>query len=438
MAQRPTLTIRGGGRLRGTVEVAGAKNAATKMMIASLLTDEPVTLYNCPNIEDVDITAELCQVVGASVERQGRSLRLHTPEITSTTVTGLSRSNRLPILALAPLLARAGKAAVPVVGGDAIGPRPVNYHLQALQQMGAAIESTSQEYRASAARLRGTSVHLPYPSVGATENIILAAVLAEGRTFILGAAMEPEILDLIKLLQQMGAIIELRANRVIIVEGVERLHGAEYTIMPDRLEAASFALLAAASDGDILVNGARQDDLITFLNTLRRVGADYEVTGSGIRFGRGGGKLKGVEVETETYPGFATDWQQPLVVLLTQAEGLSVVHETVYEDRFGYVQDLVRMGANIGVFSKCLGELPCRFRGQSYRHSAVINGPTQLRGAEIAIPDIRAGMAQVLAALVAEGESRLTGVEHLLRGYEGLVDKLRHIGADFDYQKGSA
>ena len=275
-------------------------------------------------------------------------------------------------------------------------------------------------------------VSLPYPSVGATETAILAAVLAAGRTRIDNAAVEPEIVDLIKFLQRMGAIIEMGANRVITVDGVHKLRGGRYTVVGDRLEAASWANLAIATGGEIVVEGASQDQMVTFLNTVRRIGADYEMTNEGIRFRRGKDGLYGIELETDTYPGFATDWQQPTVVTLTQAKGISVVHETVYEDRFGYTEDLVRMGADIGVFAKCLGELECRFRNHSQPHSAVITGPTPLRGAKIEIPDIRAGMAQVIAALVAEGESELTGIHHLERGYEELWNKLRAVGADFE------
>ena len=426
------LTIRGGRPLSGSVTVSGAKNAATKMIIASLLTDEPVILENCPDIEDVGITVRLCQNLGAVITRQGGTLVLHTPKITNRTVKRQSRSNRLPILALSPLLHRAGEAEVPMVGGDAIGPRPVDFHISALRQMGAVITETDEGYVAHAKKLVGATLTLPYPSVGATENIIFAAVLAKGRTRIAGAAIEPEITDLVKLLQKMGAIIEFGADRSMTIDGVEHLHGTRHTILPDRLEAASFALLALATNGEITVDGARQDELMTFLNTIRRIGADYTVTDTGITFCRGNKPLKGIALETDTYPGFSTDWQQPLIVLLTQAKGLSVVHETVYEDRFGYTETLRQMGAEIGVFNKCLGELTCRFRSHSQRHSAVINGDTPLHGATIEIPDIRAGMAHVIAALVAEGTSELTGIEHLERGYESFWDKLRNVGADFD------
>jgi UDP-N-acetylglucosamine 1-carboxyvinyltransferase len=302
--------------------------------------------------------------------------------------------------------------------------------------MGAKIEVLEHGYRATAPKtgLHGNLIALPYPSVGATESVIFAAVLAKGRTRIENAATEPEIVDIVKLLQQMGAIIEFGANRVITIDGVDRLWGTTYRIMPDRMEAASWANLAIASNGEIEVVDARQDDLATFLNTVRRMGGDFTVSDDSITFKRGKGGLVGIELETDTFPGFMTDWQQPTVVSLTQAKGISVVHETVYEDRFGYTEDLRRMGADIGVFSKCLGELPCRWRNRSLRHSAVIKGVTPLYGAKIEIPDIRAGMAQVIAALVAEGESELTGVHHLERGYEKLWDKLRALGADFSLE----
>ncbi len=431
-----SIKITGGKPLSGEVQISGAKNVATKMMIASLLTDQPVILHNCPHIGDVDITADLCKAVGAQITFEGDTIRLQTPKIKNTSARRQSRRNRLSVLALAPLLYRAGKAAVPLVDGDQIGPRPVNFHVEALRQMGAQIDENKGAYTAKLkGRFKGgATIKLPYPSVGATETIMMAAVTADGRTKIRGAAIEPEVTDLIKLLQQMGAIIELQADRTIIIDGVEKLIGAEYTIMPDRNEAASYGVMAIATGGDIFVRGARQDDLITFLNTVRRIGGAYRVEEGGIRFrrSRSGRALRGIELETDTHPGFMTDWQQPLVVLLTQADGMSVIHETVYENRFGYTEALRQMGASITVFKKCLGELPCRFNGQEQWHSAVIKGPTPLHAAEITIPDIRAGMAHVIAAMVAEGTSTLHGIEHLLRGYDHLLEKLEDVGAQFE------
>lgn len=431
-----SLTITGGKPLHGSVEVSGAKNAVSKMMIASLLTKEPITLHNAPAISEVDITAEILQAIGTKVTRDGSTLTLHTPKIEQTKVVKQSRQNRLSVLAISPLLHRAGHAELPLASGDQIGPRPVNFHMNALKQMGAIIEQKENEYDAKTSGLHGATIHLPYPTVMGTENIILAATLAKGRTYIHNAAIEPEIVDLIKMLQRMGAIIEFRANRVVIVDGVTELHGTDYSVLPDRMEAASYGVAAIATGGEVLAKGARQDDMITFLNTLRRIGAEYEILPEGIIFRRGNGSLRGIELETDTHPGFMTDWQQPLVVLLTQAEGLSVIHETVFEDRFGYTQALQQMGANIGVFSKCLGELHCRFKGKGHKHSAIIGGATPLTASNIEMPDIRAGMAYVIAALVARGASSLTGVDHLVRGYgPSFTDKLAAIGADFEVDK---
>lgn len=422
--------INGGQKLNGSIKISGAKNAATKMMIASLLTPEPCVLENFPDIGDVKITEELCALVGSKIEKQENILKIHTPVVINSRVVSLSRRNRIPILALGPLLARVGEAEIPVLGGDKIGPRPVDIHFDALTAMGAEIEVLSDRYVARAKNgLHGTKIILRFPSVGATENSILAAVLAKGRTVIQNAAIEPEILDLIKMLQKMGAIIELGANRVIYIDGVSGLRGAAHKILPDRNEAVSFACLAAATRGEILAEGARQDDLITFLNTFRRIGGEYEIKENGILFRREG-ELRPVKIETDTHPGFMTDWQQPLVVLLTQASGISQLHETIYEDRFGYAQDLNSMGADIAVKTECLGELDCRFKDKSFNHSAVISGPTKLKAANLTVRDLRSGIAHVIAALTAEGESVVNGVEEIDRGYKNLDKRLKALGAE--------
>lgn len=412
------------------MRLAGAKNAATKVMVASLLTDEPCVLRNMPQIGDVKITAELCESIGSNLVMTGNEVRVHTPEIKNFKVVSLSRRNRIPILALGPLLARVGQAEIPYLGGDAIGPRPVDIHLEGLTMMGAKIEVRDNSYFASAPQgLKGAKISLRYPSVGATENIILAAVLAKGRTVIQNAAVEPEIIDLIKMLQKMGAIIELGTNRMIAIEGVKKLSGVTHAILPDRNEAVSFACLAVATGGNVLVEEARQEDLITFLNALRRIGGEYAVEKDGIRFWRSG-ELRAAEVETDTHPGFMTDWQQPFTVLLTQARGMSVIHETVYEDRFGYAKDLNSMGARITVSTECRGELFCRFKGGQCNHSAIIEGPTKLKAAKLTVRDLRSGIAHIIAALIAEGESVIEGAEEIERGYERIDERLKMLGAD--------
>lgn len=441
------LIVRGGSRLTGSVKICGAKNAVGKMIIASLLTDEEVRLSNVPLNQETDIAVELISAIGAEVIREGSMLVIR-PAIKTSRVPELSRKNRLPVLALGPLLARVGSAEIPfagataqpasfaemtkaasLAGGDKIGARPVDFHIAALEKLGAEVTASGGIISAKADGLSGASITLPYPSVGTTENILLAAVLAKGRTSIANAATEPEIIDLVKMLQKMGAIIEFGANRQIFVEGVSRLKGTDHELLPDRLEAASFAVMALATGGDITVLGADQEHLITFLNTVRRLGGEYQVMEGGIRFWRTG-PLKAIHVETDTHPGFATDWQQPLAVLLTQAKGNSIIHETVYEDRFGYTADLVRMGADIEVVTKCLGDIPCRYQGKMYPHSAIIHGPTHLKGAKLEMRDIRAGMAHLIAALIAEGESEITGVEHIDRGYENIDERIKSLGAD--------
>jgi len=426
------FVINGGKKLQGEVQLAGAKNAATKMMIASLLTEELCVLKNFPRIGDTEIVAELCQLIGAQLEYGDHELKIHTPTIKQTQVMSLSRRNRIPILAIGPLLARAGEAEVPILGGDKIGPRPVNLHINALEALGAEITVTEDSYKAVAKDgLKGASIDLQFPSVGATESIILAAVLAQGETIINNAAIEPEVIDLIKMLQKMGAVIELGANRTIRIGGVEKLKGVTHSIIPDRNEAVSFACLAVATDGDILVKDARQNDLLTFLNALRKIGGGYEITDEGIRFYKEK-ELSSMEIETDAHPGFMTDWQQPFTVLLTQAQGTSVIHETIYEDRFGYTNDLNQMGADIKVFSKCLGELDCRFNSQGFNHSITVHGPTPLKAINTQVRDLRSGMVNIISALIAEGTSLISGVEEIDRGYERIDERLRGLGAEID------
>lgn len=422
--------INGGKKLDGEIKLVGAKNATTKMMVASLLTDEPCFLENFPHIGDAEITAELCRSIGSKIEKDRDVLRIQTTDIKNPKVVSLSRKNRIPILALGPLLARVGEAEVPFLGGDKIGARPVDIHIDSLKAMGAEIEITDSSYIARAKDgLKGATIVLRYPSVGATENTILAAVLAKGRTIIQNAATEPEIIDLIKMLQKMGAIIELGVNRVIYIDGVKKLRGVYHRVLPDRNEAASFACLGAATGGKVYVKQARQDDLITFLNSLRRIGGDYEVTKEGIIFYRNG-ELRPINIETNTHPGFMTDWQQPFAVLLTQANGQSNIHETVYEDRFGYINDLNLMGANIKLLTKCPEGSVCRYNDKNYQHQAVINGRTPLKAASLKVRDLRSGIAHIIAALIADGESAIEGVEEIDRGYERIDERLRFLGAD--------
>lgn len=422
--------VTGGVPLRGTVSIPGAKNAASKELVACLLADTPVTLENVPLIGEIDLTCDLLKGLGAKVKRSGHRVIVDASSLSTPQVSAAySRKNRIPILLLGPLLHRFGEAVIPALGGDAIGARPVDFHVAALQKMGATIVNEGDVTVARATRLSGTVIDLPYPSVGATENVMLAAVKAKGTTVIRNAAVEPEIVDLAMLLQAMGAIIHQDVNRTWIIEGVEKLMGTTHQVVPDRLVAASFAIAAVITKGDVFVKGARQVDLLSFLNALRRVGVTYEIRQDGIRFQGTDSDFKAIAIETDVFPGFSTDWQQPFVILLTQADGVSIVHETVYEERFGYTDALKKMGAKIQLHKECLGAKECRFRNRDYRHSAVIVGPTALKPSTIVVPDIRAGFSYLLAALIANGTSVLTGVGHLERGYEDLIGKMTSLGA---------
>jgi UDP-N-acetylglucosamine 1-carboxyvinyltransferase len=423
--------VKGGRSLEGEVLLSGAKNSATKMMIASLLTEEQCVFSNFPQIGETEITTELCEKFGSEIQRSGSVLTIRTKEIKNNRVTELSRKNRIPILAIGPLLARTGEAEVPVLGGDKIGARPVDMHIEALKMFGAEVERTEAGYHATAPNgLKGASIKFGFPSVGATENALLASILAKGKTVLRNAATEPEILDLVKMLQNMGAIIELGADRVIVVEGVERLRGVHHRVIPDRNEAVSFACLAIATRGEIFVRDAVQEHLITFLNTVRRLGGEYAVLKEGIMFYRDSEKMKPISIETETHPGYMTDWQQPLAVLLTEAEGDSQIHETIYEDRLGYTTDFNALGGKIELFTDCGDFGECRFSGKGFRHRAVIHGPISLRGGELKVRDLRAGWASLLIALVADGETVIDGVEEIDRGYADVDGRLLKLGAD--------
>jgi UDP-N-acetylglucosamine 1-carboxyvinyltransferase len=424
-----TYRIEGGAPLRGHIRASGAKNAATKQIVASLLTDEEVILHNVPEIGDVAITIDIVQSLGAQVEwTDDSTLRLHAASVKSGEVpVAFSGLNRIPVLLIGPLLHRYGTASVPLLGGDEIGARPLNYHVGALQQLGATISVEADCWRARADRLKGTLIDLPYPSVGATESALLSSVLAEGTTVIRNAAVEPEIIDTILLLQKMGALIAVEVDRTIVIEGVAKLRGAEHTLLPDRIEVASFACAAVATDGDVFIEGAEQGQIMAFLNALRRVGGEFEVRPDGIRFFRGG-DLRSISLETDVHPGFATDWQQPFVALLTQAAGLSVIHETVYEQRFGYTSVLSEMGATIELYKTCLGAKTCRFRYGDHPHSCLVQGPTPLHGISMQIPDLRAGFSYVIAGLVGKGTSTIDGAQYVERGYAHIPDKIERLG----------
>ncbi len=433
------LKIKGGLPLEGSVKAAGAKNAITKMLVASLLSDKRCTFYNVPNIAEVEITVDLCKEIGSEIhwDRQEGVIEIITKGLKTTYVPQrFSGSNRIPILMIGALLGRTDEdIIVPTAGGCKIGKRPVDFHMSALEKLGATIEYREMKkegaYFARAHNgLKGAVIHLPYPSVGATENAILAAARAKGKTEIKNAAVEPEIIDLILFLQKLGVIISVDVDRTIRVEQTVQFFDVEHTVVSDRIEAASLGMAAIATKGKVFVEGAQHQNLIIFLNKLREVGAGFMVKSNGIEFFYRGPLKGGVHIETDVHPGFLTDWQQPFVVLLTQAEGHSVVHETVYENRFGYTEILKTMGADIELFTQCLGGRECRFASQNFYHNAIIRGPTPLISKDITIPDLRGGFAYVMAALIAPDVSILSGAHYLDRGYENLVHKLATLGAN--------
>jgi UDP-N-acetylglucosamine 1-carboxyvinyltransferase len=432
------ITVHGGKPLIGRVNVKGAKNLVTKAMVAALLGESASILKDVPFISDVEIVSRLLQLHGVVIEHGTDGVMTLDPtKVASARMADIDAhagSSRIPILFCGPLLHRLGEAFIPGLGGCHIGDRPIDFHFEVLRNFGAIIEELENGTRLSAPKgLHGAKVKLPYPSVGATEQVLLTAVRAEGLTELSNAAIEPEIMDLIAILQKMGAIISVDTDRVIRIEGVKELKGYTHRAIFDRNEAASWACAALATNGDIFVGGARQQDMTTFLNVFRKVGGAFEIEDDGIRFFHPGGDLKPVVLETDVHPGFMTDWQQPLVVALTQAKGLSIIHETVYENRFGFTDALVQMGAQIQIYKECLGGTACRFGQRNFNHSAVISGPTELHAADIRVPDLRGGFSHMVAALAAKGTSNVTNVQLISRGYEHFLQKLTDLGADFSY-----
>jgi UDP-N-acetylglucosamine 1-carboxyvinyltransferase len=408
--------VTGGSPLRGSVRIAGAKNAVLKLMAAAVLTDAPVRLHNVPKISDVMIMRETMADIGFTVRRvNGDAL-----EITAGDADWLfvpleaAMKMRSSFILLGPLLTRFGQVIISNPGGDRIGRRPVDLHVAAMESLGATIEYKNGYYFARAPRgLRGARIAFPYVTVMGTENALLAAVLARGTTVIDNAALEPETDDLVAMLCSMGARIERTAPHRLEIEGVDGLRGAEHRVIGDRLEAGTFAIAAAVTGGEVEMQGVDPGHLGSFLDVLGSMGVPYETTDGGLRVGAAG-SYRCCDVETAPYPGFATDLQAPLAVLMTQADGDSRIHETIYEDRLDYTMELVKMGAVIEVEDQ---------------HTACIAGPTQLHGREVTIADLRAGATLVLAALAADETSVISGVEHVDRGYEQIEAKLVALGA---------
>ncbi|MCK6557377.1 UDP-N-acetylglucosamine 1-carboxyvinyltransferase [Candidatus Binatia bacterium] len=414
------IVIRGGARLGGEVRVDGAKNAALPILLAALLTREPCTFRNVPRVVDVRTTLRLLANLGAAVEEDGDSVRVHADRLARLEAQyELVKTMRASFLALGPLLARFGRSRVSTPGGCAIGTRPVDLHIDGLQRLGARIRLQHGYVEAETDRLRGAQISLAMPSVGATEHLMMVAALAEGTTIIENAAREPEIVDLAAALTAMGARIRGAGEPAITIDGVAELHGADFTIIPDRIEAGTFMMAAAVTGGDVYVRGARAEHLQAPVLKLREAGVEVCEDAEGVRV-TGNGRLRSVDVKTMPFPGFPTDLQAQLMAAMTLADGRSVISETIFENRFMHVQELNRMGADIKIEG----------------HNAIVRGVTALSGAPVMATDLRASVCLVLAALAAQGTTEIARVYHLDRGYVGIEEKLSALGADIKRVKG--
>jgi UDP-N-acetylglucosamine 1-carboxyvinyltransferase len=419
------IVIKGGRPLSGKIPISGAKNAALALMPCALLTDEPLTLRNLPRLADVDSFGHLLNQLGVSTTVEGarkgefgRVMTLRAAAIAATVAPyDIVRKMRASILVLGPLLARAGEATVSLPGGCAIGNRPIDLHLRALQALGAEIEIAAGYVKATAPKggLTGGDVRFPTVSVGATENALMAAVLAKGTSVIENAAREPEITDLAQCLNAMGAKITGLRTDTLTVEGVERLHGATYAVMPDRIEAGSYACAALITGGSLELVGARRETMPSILSGLQDAGAIIEEGRDGIKVSADGG-IRPLSISTAPFPAFPTDMQAQFMAMLSLGEGTSLLTETIFENRYMHVPELNRMGADIEV------------RGRS----AVVRGVDRLVGAPVMATDLRASMSLVLAGLAAEGETQVHRIYHLDRGYERLEEKLQAVGADIE------
>ncbi len=409
------IAIQGQARLQGMVPIAGSQNAVLPVIAACLLTEDECYLEDIPRLADVNTMGGAIVEMGATVSSEGNnSLRINAAGLNSVEPPyEYVRRMRASFLLMGPLLGRIGRVKISLPGGCAIGARPIDLHLKGMAAMGATIQVNKGNVEAVATRLKGASIYLDFPSVGATENIMMAAALAEGTTIIENAAGEPEIVDLANLINNMGGRVTGAGTRVIKVEGVEKLHGAHHTVIPDRVEAATFMIAAAATGGEIVLENVIPTHLKAVMAKLAEAGVSFQEENGNIRV-CSRLPLKAVDIKTLPYPGFPTDMQAQFMALLTIAQGSSIITETVFENRFMHVNELKRMGANIVIEGHC----------------AVVKGKDRLTGASVKATDLRAGAALAIAGLMAEGETKITCVHHIDRGYEDFVGKLQSLGAD--------
>ena len=412
-----SIVVTGNGPLNGQIPIAGAKNACLTLMPATLLSDEPLTLTNAPRLSDIRTMTTLLQSLGAEVStlNDGKVLAMSSHDLNNLTADyDIVRKMRASILVLGPMLARAGAAVVSLPGGCAIGARPVDLHLKALEAMGADLDLRDGYVHASArGGLKGAVFEFPFVSVGATENAVMAATLAKGTTVLKNVAREPEIVDLVDCLRRMGAQIEGEGTDTITVQGVDRLSGATHPVVTDRIELGTYMLAPAIAGGEVELLGGRRDLLQAFIEKLEEAGVSVTDTENGLKVTRNGNGIHAVDVTTEPFPGFPTDLQAQMMALLTTAEGVSVLEERIFENRFMHAPELMRMGAQIDV----------------HGGTATVTGVSSLRGAPVMATDLRASVSLILAGLAAEGETRVNRVYHLDRGYEQVEEKLRAVGA---------
>jgi UDP-N-acetylglucosamine 1-carboxyvinyltransferase len=415
------FVITGGTPLHGEIAASGSKNSALPALAAALLTAEPVTLHRIPRVRDIRTMQRLLVDIGSTVDVVGETVRIATPRIASPEAPyELVKTMRASSLVLGPLVARAGRARVSLPGGCAIGARPINLHLAGLEHLGANIEQSHGYIEASAPNgLRGSSIHFDRITVTGTEDLMMAAVLARGETVLDNAAREPEVKDLADLLVAMGAKIEGAGTSSIRIQGVDKLGGAEYTIIHDRIEAGTFLIAGAITRGELTVTNCPVDHLSALLVKLRQAGVEVTTPDANIAVVRVPGRLRSADMTTEEYPGFATDLQAQYMALMTQAEGIAIISETIFENRFMHAQELARMGANI------------RLDGRN----ALVAGPRELTGAGVIASDLRASASLVLAALAARGETVIDRVYHIDRGYEKIEEKLARAGARIERAK---
>ncbi len=407
------IIVTGGRELQGTIRVSGAKNAVLPAMAASLLAPGSSMLHDIPRLADVEIMCELLEYLGSDTEFQGDQLKIDTSGVVSWEAPyEYMRKMRASVLVMGPLVARLGHAKLSLPGGCAIGSRPIDLHLKGLAAMGAEISKARGWIIVKAEKLRGERIYLDFPSVGATENIMMAATLAEGLTIIENAAEEPEIVDLANFLNNMGSRISGAGTNIIKIEGVKELHAAQHTVIPDRIEAGTFMVAAAACGGNVLVTNAITDHLKPVVAKLREAGVIIDEDNSGVRV-ISELPLRAIDIKTLPYPGFPTDMQAQMMAMLTTSIGTSLITETVFENRFMHVNELKRMGADITIEG----------------HSAVVKGVAQLSGAQVKATDLRAGAALLIAGMMAPGVTEISGIEHIDRGYEDIVNKLNGIGA---------